>query len=385
MPTITRGLAANPPAVPAGQRKLRIFDDKLTGFIMEVWATGVVTFYVRYRDQRRRQREIKLGRLGDVTVDQARKAAQEIRAEASLGRTDPAAERDRLRAIPTFADFVENRYLPDAKGRLRSYRDQEGFYRLRLKAQWGNMRLDEIRPADVADFQEKLRRQGLTDASVNRYTAFIRRVMNLALEWEAYEGKNPAQRAQMRREQHRERFLSEPELRAFFRALHLVPNRSAANALALLAATGARRGEAQGARWEHIDTDRRLWTVPLSKSGRTRHIPLSDAALTILEAQWHAGGKGSEWVFPSSKDPTKPIVDLKKPWVRAKALAGLDDDLRIHDLRHTFASTLVGKGRSLHEVGTLLGHSQVSMTMRYAHLAPQRLIEAANLAVPEFA
>lgn len=384
MPTITRGLAANPPAIPAGQRKLRIFDDKLTGFIMEVWASGGVTFYVRYRDQRARQREIKLGKLGDVTVDQARRRAQEIRAEAALGRFDPAAERDRLRAIPTFSEFVENRYLPDAKGRLRSYRDHEGFYRLRLKAQWGNKRLDEIRPADVADFQERLRRQGLTEASVNRYTAFIRRVFNLALEWEAYEGKNPAQRAQMRREQHRERFLSEDELRAFFRALQLVANRSAAHALALLAATGARRGEALGARWEHIDRDRRLWTVPLSKSGRSRHIPLSDAALTILEAQWKAGGKDSEWVFPGH-DRAKPIFDLKKPWARAKALAGLDDDLRIHDLRHTFASTLVGKGRSLHEVGTLLGHSQVSMTMRYAHLAPQRLIEAANLAVPGLA
>lgn len=382
MPTITRGLAANPPAVPVGKRKLRIFDDKVTGFLVEVWPTGAVTFYVRYRDQRARQREIKLGRLGDVTVDQARKRAQEIRAEAALGRVDPAAERDRLRAIPTFSDFIENRYLPEAKGRLRSYRDHESFYRLRLKALWGNKRLDEIRPADVADFQERLRRQRLTDASVNRYTAFIRRVFNLALEWEAYEGKNPAQRAQMRREQHRERFLSEPELRAFFRALQLIPNRSAANALALLAATGARRGEAQGARWADIDVERRLWTVPLSKSGRTRHIPLSDAALSILKAQWEAAGEGSEWVFPG-KDPAKPIHDLKKPWVRVKGLAGLDADLRIHDLRHTFASTLVGKGRSLHEVGTLLGHSQVSMTMRYAHLAPQRLIEAANLAVPE--
>ena len=378
MPTISRGLASNPPAVPAGSRKLRVFDDKLAGFFMEVWPSGGVTFYVRYRDQRSRQREIRIGRLGDVTIDQARRRAQEIRAEASLGR-DPAAERDRLRGIPTFSEFIENRYLPDAKGRLRSYRDHESFYRLRLKAQWGAKRLDEIRPADVAEFQDKLRRQGLTDASVNRYTAFIRRVFNLALEWEAYEGKNPAKRAAMRREQHRERYLTEGELRSLFQALKVEANRSAAHAIALLAATGARRGEALGARWEHIDWERRLWTVPLSKSGRRRHIPLSDAALTILGVQ--AQNAQSEWVFPG-EDPTKPMCDVKKAWVRIKARAGLDDDLRVHDLRHTFASTLVGKGRSLHEVGTLLGHSQVSMTMRYAHLAPQRLIEAANEALP---
>jgi integrase len=379
MPTITRGLASNPPAVPAGSRKLRLFDDKLSGFFMEVWPSGMVSFYVRYRDQRGRQREMRIGRLGDVTVDQARKRAQEIRAESSLGG-DPAAERDRLRAVPTFSDFVENRYLPFAKERLKSYRDHEGFYRLRLKALWGSRRLDEIKAPDVAELQDRLRRQGLSNATVNRYTAFVRRVFNLALRWEAYEGRNPAVHAEMRREQHRDRYLGPDQLRALFRALAVERNRSAAGAIALLAATGARRGEALGARWVDIDWERQLWTIPISKSGRRRHIPLSKAAVAILGRQ--AEETASEWVFPG-EDPAKPMHDVKKAWVRVKALAGLDGDLRIHDLRHTFASTLVGKGRSLHEVGVLLGHSQVSMTMRYAHLAPQRLIEAADLALPD--
>jgi integrase len=378
MPAITRGLALNPPAVPDGRDKLRLFDDKLTGFIMEVRRTGNITFYVRYRDARNRQREVRLGKLGDITVEQARRRAQELRAEASLGG-DPAGDRDRLRAVPTFADFVETRYLPFAKERLRSYADHVGFFRLRLKALWGSRPLDEIRPQDVAALQDHLRRAGLTNATVNRYVAFVRRVFNLALRWEAYEGRNPAQHAEMRREHNRERFLTETELRALFMALRDEPNKSAAHALALLAATGARRGEALGAKWEYIDYERRLWTVPISKSGRRRHIPLSDAALAILERQrpWAPG----LFIFPGSH-PDKPLADPSKAWRRAKKLAGLDADLRIHDLRHTFASTLVGKGRSLHEVGTLLGHSQISMTMRYAHLAPARLIEAANEALP---
>lgn len=379
MPTITRGLAANPPAVPAGTRKLRIFDDKLTGFFMEVWPTGRVAFYIRYQDTRARQRELRLGRLGDITVDQARKRAQEVRAEASLGG-DPAAERDRLRGVPTFADFVEKRYLPYAEERLKSYRDHESFYRLRLKGLWGTKRMDEVKAPDVAALQDRLRRQGLSNATVNRYTALVRRIFNLAIRWEAYEGRNPAVHAEMRREQHRDRYLGPDELRALFRALAAERNRNAAGAIALLAATGARRGEALGARWDDIDWDRRLWTIPVSKSGRRRHIPLSDAALVILGRQ--AEGNTSEWVFPG-EDPTKPMYDVRKAWLRVKEMAGLPKDLRIHDLRHTFASTLVGKGRSLHEVGTLLGHSQVSMTMRYAHLAPQRLIEAANLALPD--
>lgn len=378
MPAITRGLALNPPAVPDGKDKLRLFDDKLTGFIMEVRRSGNITFYVRYRDARNRQREVRLGKLGDITVEQARRRAQELRAEASLGG-DPAGDRDRLRAVPTFAEFVEERYLPFAKERLRSYADHEGFFRLRLRPLWGNRPLDEVRPQDVADLQDRLRRAGLSNATINRYVAFVRRVFNLALRWEAYEGRNPAQHAEMRREHNRERFLTEAELRALIMALRDEPNRSAAHALALLAATGARRGEALGAKWEHIDYDRRLWTVPVSKSGKRRHIPLSDAALAILERQrpWAPG----LFIFPGA-DPDKPLGDPTKAWRRAKKLAGLDPDLRIHDLRHTFASTLVGKGRSLHEVGTLLGHSQISMTMRYAHLAPARLIEAANEAVP---
>ncbi|MED5546004.1 MAG: site-specific integrase [Pseudomonadota bacterium] len=378
MPAITRGLATNPPAVPEGKAKLRLFDDKLTGFIMEVRTSGTITFYVRYRDARNRQREVRLGKLGDITVEQARRRAQELRAEASLGG-DPAGDRDRLRSVPTFGQFVEERYLPFAKERLRSYTDHEGFYRLRLKGLWGNRPLDEVRPHEVADLQDRLRRAGLANATVNRYVAFVRRVFNLALRWEAYQGRNPAQHAEMRREHNRERFLTETELRALFMALRSEPNKSAAHALAFLAATGARRGEALGAKWEHIDYDRRLWTVPVSKSGRRRHIPLSDAALAILERQrpWAPGTH----IFPGS-DPDKALADPSKAWRRAKEMAGLDKDLRIHDLRHTFASTLVGKGRSLHEVGTLLGHSQISMTMRYAHLAPARLIEAANEALP---
>jgi integrase len=380
MPAITRGLASNPPDIPAGKAKLRLFDDKLIGFIMEVRAgTGAVTFYARYNDSRGRQREVRIGRLGDVTVDQARKRAQEIKAAAALGG-DPAADRDRLRAVMTFSEFVEKRYLPFAQDRLRSYRDHESFYRLRLKALWGTRRLDEVKAQDVADLQDRLRRAKLSNATVNRYTAFVRRVFNVALRWEVYEGRNPAQHAEMRREQGRERFLTDTELVALFRALDVEPSKTAACAIALLSATGARRGEALGVKWDDLDLDRRIWTVPLAKSGKRRHIPLSDAALRILARVPRVAG--SPWVFPGT-DPAKPIADLKKVWIRVKERAGIDGEFCLHQLRHTYASRLVGQGRSLYEVSQLLGHSGTVMTMRYAHLAPDRLLEAANLALPD--
>lgn len=377
MPVLTRGLVQNPPALPSGRDKLRLFDSNLRGFLAEVRSSGV-TFYVRYRDQRGRQREIRLGRLGDVTLDQARKRAQEIRAEASLGG-DPAAARDRLKAVPTFAAFVEERYLPFAKDRLRSYRDHESFYRLRLKELWGRRRMDEIKAADINELQDRLRREGLTNATVNRYVAFTRRLFNLALRWEVYEGRNPAQNAEMRREAQRELFLTEDQVRSLFRALELEPNKTAANLIALLVATGARRGEAMNARWEHIDLARRLWVVPRSKSGKRRHIPLSEGAVRILGRVPRL--EGVPWIFPS-ENPVNPICCITKPWTRIKERAGLPAALRVHDLRHTYASILVSKGRSLYEVSQLLGHSQLGMTARYAHLAPAQLLEAANLALP---
>ena len=380
MPIITRALLSAPPAVPEGKDKLRIFDEKVKGFIAEIRSTGLISFWFRYTDDRGRQKEIKLGRHGDVTLEQARRRAQELRATTSLG-ADPVAEAARHRAIPSVAAFMEERYLPFAKERLRSFRDHESFYRLQIKARWGALRLDEVSPSHLVALQDALRTAGLSNATVNRYTAFVRRVFNLALRWQAYEGRNPAQHAEMRREQNRETFLTEDQLRALLTAINAEQNLIAAGVLALLAATGARRGEAMGARWEHIDLDRRLWTVPLSKSGRRRHIPLSDAACAILLRVRAAAPAESAWVFPGD-DPAKRIGCIRKAWARIKRSAGLPADLRIHDLRHAFASTLVGKGRSLHEVGQLLGHSQVSMTMRYAHLSPARLIEAANLALP---
>jgi integrase len=366
--------------VPEGKDKLRIFDEKVKGFIAECRRSGLITFWFRYADNLGRQKEIKLGCHGDVTLEQARRRAQELRATTSLG-ADPVAEAARHRAIPSVAAFIEERYLPFAKERLRSFRDHEGFYRLQIKPRWGALRLDEVTPSHLVALQDALRGAGLSNATVNRYTAFVRRVFNLALRWQAYEGRNPAQHAEMRREQNRERFLTEDQLRALLQAINAEPNVVAAGVLALLAATGARRGEAMGARWQHIDLDRRLWTVPLSKSGRRRHIPLSDAACAILLRVRAAAPVASAWVFPGD-DPAKRIGCIRKAWTRIKRGAGLPADLRIHDLRHAFASTLVGKGRSLHEVGQLLGHSQVSMTMRYAHLSPAKLIEAANLALP---
>ena len=143
----------------------------------------------------------------------------------------------------------------------------------------------------------------------------------------------------------------------------------------LLLLTGARKREILNARWECIDFERQMLTVPLSKSGRPRHIPLSDGAIALLRSV--PRDEDVPWVFFNRKTG-KPLVTIFNAWKTIRRRAGLEA-LRLHDLRHSFASFLVNSGRSLYEVQRLLGHHDPKVTMRYAHLSPSALIEAANV------
>lgn len=145
-------------------------------------------------------------------------------------------------------------------------------------------------------------------------------------------------------------------------------------AIRLLLLIGARKSEVLKARWENVRPDLRLLIVPLSKSGKPRHILLSDAALEVLRAIPRT--PGNPWLFPGHA-PGKPLSDLYLFWNRLRRELGLAD-VRIHDLRHTFASFLVNAGHSLYEAQKMLGHSDPRTTMRYAHLGQASLLAAAE-------
>ncbi len=124
-----------------------------------------------------------------------------------------------------------------------------------------------------------------------------------------------------------------------------------------------------------------MLTVPRAKGGRTRYIPLSDYALAIIKFQAGRRVAGNPYVLPSQAREGKPLEDLRRTWTRVKKLAGLPDGLRMHDLRHSFASALANRGIPLNEIGVVLGHTQLSTTQRYAHHAPQRLVATATQAI----
>jgi len=205
-----------------------------------------------------------------------------------------------------------------------------------------------------------------------------RYIFNCALKWEV-EGleRNPTAGIALFPENNkRERYLKEDEALRLFEALEASPNPLLPFIIAMLLLTGARKREVLTARWADIDLEQRLWRIEFNKTGKTRHVPISDGLLALLEKLPRR--EGEEYLFTSPKTG-KPFISIFHSWDTARRKAGLAD-LRIHDLRHSFASYVINAGRSLYEVQKLLGHTQVKTTQRYAHLSHDSLLSAADTA-----
>lgn len=271
--------------------------------------------------------------------------------------------------------FVSDIYLPHAKLRKRSWDVDERIARQHLSPAFGDRRLADIQRHEVEDWLHGLSTKGLAPATCNRILSVFKSICSLAeLRGILPAGQSPcAGVAPFKIHTQRERYLTRDEARRLMRTLEK-SNRPEAFALRLLLLTGARKSEILKARWENVRLDQRLLTVPLSKSGRPRHILLSEAAIKVLRALPRASG--NPWLFPGHA-PGKPLSDIYKFWNELRRSLGLAD-VRIHDLRHTFASFLVNAGHSLYEAQKMLGHSDPRTTMRYAHLGQASLLAAAE-------
>jgi integrase len=360
---------------PAGRRKIDFFDVKTPGLMLEVRNSGGRTFYQRYRDQRGRERQYKIGAADILTIKQARRKAREVLAQALLG-ADPQDKRKEMRTIPALREFVTTQYVPFAMNAKRSWRTDETLLRIHILPTLGKKHLDEISNRDIAELLRKLRQDGYATGTTNRVLVLLRYVYNLAKKW-GVPGvvDNPAVGLKTAPDVCRERFLTAEEAQRLLKALATDENRVAAKAINLLLLTGARRNEVTKAKWDYVDFNRKTLLVPISKTGRARIIALSGAAIELLRSIERL--PDNPYIFPS---PTtgRPCPSLHFPWLRIRKNSGLTD-LRLHDLRHSFASFLVNEGVSLYVVQGLLGHTQPRMTQRYAHLAQKTLLDAAEL------
>jgi integrase len=388
-------------ALKPGAKPFIAFDDDLKGFGLRVMPTGHKSFIVEYRPHGGGRgvatRRLTLGAYGALTPEQARRAAQEALARVRLGE-DPQAEKNRRRASLSVGGLVEA-FLRDHAGSKLKAKTAGHYAGLlgKLVMAHSKLKAEALTRAQIAALHLSL---GDTPFAANRFLAAVSK----CFAWGVQRGLlpedhvNPAGRIERYREHKRERFLTSDELarlgdalregetiglpwRGEYESKHTVKQENrrtvldlfAVTAMRLLILTGARLREILDAQWQHVDCERGIIFLQDSKTGK-KPVYLSAAAQAVLADLPRI--EGNPHVIAGAKDGA-PRADLKKPWRAVTRAAGLSG-VRLHDLRHSFASIGAGASMGLPVIGKLLGHSQAATTHRYAHLDADPMRRAAE-------
>ena len=362
---------------PVGKKKIEFFDITTKSLSLEVRATGGKTYYRRYRDTRGRVRQLKLGDERDLSLADARVLAEKVGRKVALGE-DPLEQKQLTRRVPTFARFIEDLYLPHVKSYKRSWSTDLSLLKTHLLPRFRERYLDEITRQDILKMRNDRIASGAAPGSANRLLIMMRFIFSLAIQWKLPGvTSNPAKEVPLLEENNlKERYLSIDEARRLYEAVSTSENTVLKFIVSMLVLTGARKREVLDSQWQDFDLSQRSWRIPLTKAGKARHVPLSAGALSVLREIQRIPDCPFVFANPRTR---KPYVSFFCAWNTARIKAGLSD-VRVHDLRHSFASLLINSGRTLYEVQRILGHTQVKTTQRYAHLSQDTLLAAANAA-----
>jgi integrase len=359
-----------------GGREIVIWDDVLPGFGLRVKPSGRRTYIVQYRNRQGRSRRLTVGVHGRLTPDEARRDARQFLAQSDRGG-DPVEERLVERRAVTMAELCM-RYLEDYaalhKKRSSAEMDQRMIERF-IVPSLGKRKIADVSRADIIKLHRSIRE---TPYMANRVLSLVSKMMNLAERWDLRpDGSNPTKHVEKFTEEKRERYLSLAELGRLGDVLAEAvldgsEPQSAIAAIKLLIFTGCRRDEILTLRWdENVDFVGQCLRLQESKTG-AKIVHLGAPALETLQGIERV--EGNPHVIIGKKPGTR-LINLRKPWRRITKKAGLDD-VRIHDLRHTFASIGAGAGLSLPIIGKMLGHTQARTTQRYAHLSADPIKQA---------
>lgn len=355
-----------------GKRKTDYWDTAISGFVLEVRSSGGKTYALRYIDEHGTQRQHKIGGYGEISFADARKTAEKLRSNVVLGG-NPAAQKAEKKAIPTYATLAEQ-HLAYARTYQKNPGNTEAVLRVHVLPRWGKERLDAITPQAVAKWLAEKREGGLAPATVEKIRITFNRSFELALKWDTPGViKNPVRGIPRPKFNNaREKFLSAEQAARLLKAADASFNPQLGNIVRLLLFTGARKNELLKAQWQHVDLERRAWFIPTSKTGKSRHVPLSQPAIDVISVIPKLAA--CPWLLPNP-ETRKPFGDIKRAWTTAREEAGVPD-FHIHDLRHSAASFMINAGIDLFAVGRILGHADHQSTMRYSHLANDTLMKA---------
>ena len=358
-------------SLPADGRDSIVFDPSLPGFGIRTTASGKKLFVARARINGKR-RYISLGAFPETKLAKARRDAERSLGAIKDGQ-DPALERAaRLKAIEageTTVAVLAERWMTEIVIPKRKPRTAEDYRRLvdqKIVPTFGNLLVAGVGRDDVIRWHGSM---AGTPRRANYAMATLKALLNFAEDVGLRPPhSNPCRRVEMYREGKRERFLSEAEIGKAAEAIasaerdgKIGPHAAAGLRLALF--TGARSGEIKAAKWSHLDKVRKIIRLPDSKTNEPRTIHLSDAAMEVINGLPRVGA----YIIAGARDDGG-FANLTRSWIVARAYGGLND-VRLHDLRHSYASLAAAQGVSLQMIGKLLGHKVAATTMRYAHLA----------------
>jgi integrase len=345
------------------------------GFGIKCSAGGTKSFGLRYRSRKTRSEHWHtIGSWPVWSVEAARAEARELKRRIDMGG-DPLKERREARDAKTMSDLCDA-FLAEhvTRKRANTQRDYKGVIENEIQPALGRKLVTAVDHGDVEQLHREISKRAPTRA--NRVVAVLSRMFTLAMKWRM-RPDNPAKGIERNPETKRIRYLDRDELARLPQALAEHPSQQMANAFRLLLLSGARKTELLSARWDQFDLAVGKWVKPgATTKQKTEHeVPLGNEALSLLKSMRKAAPDAT-FLF-SSDGNTGHLVEVKKAWAAICKAAGITN-LRPHDLRHSFASILVSSGHSLPVIGSLLGHSQVATTSRYAHLYDDVAREAAN-------
>ena len=379
-------------AAEIGTRKYVVFDQDCAGFGLCVYESGRKGFVLIYR-MGGQQKRFTIGTWPAWSVIAARDEAKALKREIDRGE-DPLGSRRSARIAPTVRELAE-RYIEEHLPKLAKTNasDQTSMLQKLVLPEWKGRMVADITPTDVDRLLTKIaagrarpakltptqkRRKSLaparpTPVRANRAGEMIRKMFSLAVQWKM-RPDNPAFAFRKRPETARDRFLTFDEIERLANALAVDEDQRAASIIRLCMLTGARLGEVRTATFDQFNLDLAIWTkqAAYTKQRRIHRVPTSHEAVALIRLRRDIVPKGCPFLFPGDV-PDQPVGDPKRFWPKMQKVADIPD-VRIHDLRHTFASLLVSGGASLEMIGRLLGHTQIGTTQRYAHLidAPLR-------------
>ena len=369
MPKITkRSVDAAAPA----DKEFFLWDDELKGFGLRVYPSGRKMYLAQFRAGGRLRR-VNIGLHGALTPELARTEAMKHLSDVRLGG-DPATDRDKRKASPTMKEFGQ-RFLKEHVAvhcKPSTYGEYKRSVELFINPKLGSHRIIDVTRADVVNLHQSMK---TTPYQANRTLGVLSIMFTVAHTWGVRtDGVNPCWKVKRYKEVKRERYLTPDELARLGRVLRESDSEpEAANCIRLLLLTGYRLGEIQTPKWEYIDFDAGVLRLPDSKTG-AKIVPIGKAAIDVLKDIPKL--KDNPYVI-TGRVEGQYLTDIQKPWRRLRKRAGLSG-LRIHDLRHSFASDALQLGQDLTMIGRLLGHTQVQTTARYAHLKTDPIRTAAD-------